>query len=158
MAYWLIKTEASCYSINDLKRDKIAPWTGIRNYQARNFMRDDMRPGDYALFYHSNGSTQSPAGVYGVAKVSGKAYPDPTQFDMKDEHYDPKATIATPIWVCVDMKFVKKFKAVVTLTELKKNPTLRDMAVCQRGTRLSVLPVAPDEFETVTKLADSMVD
>ncbi len=150
MRYWLIKSEAECYSIDDLKRDKKTAWSGIRNYQARNFMRDDMRPGDRALFYHSNGTDAAPAGIYGIAKVASSAHPDDTQFDRTDDHYDPKATEGMPIWACVDMAFVKKFKTPITLAKIKNDPNLAGMAVRERGSRLSVQPVSEKHFAYIT--------
>ena len=153
MNYWLIKSEASCYSIDDMKRDKKVPWSGIRNYQARNFMRDGMQNGDLALFYHSNGTDKEPTGVYGITKVSGKAHSDETQFDSKDEHFDPKATKENPIWQCVDMAFVQKFNRPVTLIELKRDSKLEGMAVRERGSRLSILPVSEKHFKRVLELA-----
>ncbi len=152
MNYWLIKSEGDCYSIDDLKRDKRADWTGIRNYQARNFMRDEMRVGDGVLYYHSNGTADAPNGVYGIAKVASKPHPDKTQFDTKSEYYDPKATDAAPIWACVDMAFVKKFKTPVTLAEMKHDPKLAGMAVRERGSRLSVMPVAEKHFKYITEV------
>ena len=151
MQYWLIKSEGSCYSIDDLKRDKRVPWTGIRNYQARNFMRDDMRVGDLALFYHSNGTLESPTGIYGVAKVVSKPHPDETQFDKKDEHYDPKAKEGMPIWACVDMAFVKKFKAPITLGDIKRDRQLEGMEVRKTGSRLSIQPVSEKHFKRITE-------
>lgn len=149
MRYWLIKSEGSCYSIDDLKRDKKAAWTGIRNYQARNFMRDDMQVGDLALFYQSNGGGESPTGVYGVAKVASRPYPDPTQFDKNDDHYDPKAKEGEPIWACVDMAFSKKFKQPVTLGEIKLDRKLAGMEVRRAGSRLSIQPVSKSHFEYI---------
>ncbi len=149
MQYWLIKSEGECYSIDDLKRDRRTAWTGIRNYQARNFMRDDMRVGDLALFYHSSGSADAPSGAYGIAKVASKPQPDQTQFDPKDDQYDPKATDAAPIWACVDMAFVRKFKRPVTLTEIKRDPKLAGMAVRERGSRLSIQPVSEKHFKHI---------
>ena len=153
MQYWLIKSEADCYSIDDLKRDKKAAWSGIRNYQARNFMRDGMQVGDLALFYHSNGTADAPTGVYGVAKVVSKPHDDATQFDPKDDHYDPKATTDKPIWQCVDMAFAEKFAAPVTLGEIKRDRALEGMGVRQTGSRLSVMPVSEQHFKRVLKLA-----
>jgi len=152
MRYWLIKSEGTCYSLLDLKKDRRTPWTGIRNYQARNFMRDDMRPGDLALFYYSNGSTENPAGAYGVAKVAGKPHPDETQFNPKDEHFDPKSKPENPTWVCVDMAFVKIFKRPVTLSEIKRDPKLAGMAVRERGSRLSIQPVSENHFKYIADI------
>jgi len=152
MRYWLIKSEGGCYSIDDLKRDRKAPWTGVRNYQARNFMRDDMRAGDLVLFYHSNGTPESPTGIYGIAKVASKAHPDETQFDKKDMHYDPKAKPELPIWACVDMAFVKKFKEPVNLGSLKREQSLLGMEILKRGSRLSVMPVSEKHFTYITEV------
>lgn len=148
-----MKSEASCYSIGDLKRDKKTAWTGVRNYQARNFMRD-MQKGDLVLFYHSNGTVQEPTGVYGIAKVSAVAHPDETQFNTKDDHYDPKATRTQPIWECVDIAFVKQFKHPVRLDEIKFEPQLSGMMVVQRGSRLSVQPVSERHFNVITEMGN----
>src|SRR3989344_3319372 len=146
MQYWLIKSEPSSYSIDDLKRDKTTPWSGVRNFQARNFMRDDMKVGDLALFYHS--STE-PLGIVGVAKVASLPYPDPTQFDKTSPYYDPRATKEKPMWFLVDFRFVKKFKRMIALAELKASPSFADMLVTQRGSRLSIQPVAQKHFEKI---------
>jgi predicted RNA-binding protein with PUA-like domain len=150
MNYWLIKSEGSCYSINDLQKDKKIAWTGIRNYQARNFMRDNMKVGDLALFYHSS---SEPTGVYGIAKVISKSHTDETALDKKDEHYDPKSTKENPIWMCVDMAFVKKFKEPVTLSEIKIDPKLEGIMVAQKGSRLSIQPVSEKHFKYIEYLA-----
>ena len=150
MAYWLIKSEPDCYSIDDLKRDKKTQWDGVRNYQARNIMRDKMKKGDEVLFYHS--STE-PMGVVGLCKVvSTQAYPDPTQFDSNADHFDPKATKNNPPWVVVDVGYVKKLKRAVTLAELKNDPFFNDMPVTKRGMRLSVQPVAAKHFKKIVTL------
>lgn len=152
MNYWLIKSEGDCYSIDDLKRDKKADWTGIRNYQSRNFMTRDMKVGDQVLYYHSGGSIKKPAGVYGIAKVASKAHPDPTQLNKKGEYYDPKATKEKPIWYCVDIAYVKKLKEPITLSELKIDPALDGMLVRARGSRLSIQPVSKKHFEHITSI------
>jgi predicted RNA-binding protein with PUA-like domain len=152
MKYYLLKSEASCYSIDDLKQDKKTEWTGIRNYQARYFMRD-MKIGDMVLFYHSNGKPLEPAGVYGIAKVCAKAHPDETQFDKKDEHYDPKASREKPIWECVDVQFVKKFAHPVTLSEIKFEPKLSGIMLAQTGSRLSVQPVSEKHFNHIVEMS-----
>jgi predicted RNA-binding protein with PUA-like domain len=144
--HWLIKSEPSSYSIDDLKKDKKTAWTGVRNYTARNFMRDGMQVGDPVLFYHS--SCPVP-GVYGLAKVASKAYPDPTQFDTKSPYYDAKATKEKPIWYLVDIGFVKKLKEPVTLEEMKNDTRLVDMELLRRGNRLSVMEIKRAEFEIV---------
>ena len=145
--YWLMKSEPSSYSIDDLQKDKKTAWTGVRNYTARNFMRDGMQPGDPVLFYHS--SCPVP-GVYGLAKVASKAYPDPTQFDPKSPYYDPKATKEKPIWYLVNIAFVKKLKEPVTLEQMKQDARLKDMTLLQRGNRLSVMPIKYQEFARIT--------
>lgn len=154
MNYWLIKSEADCYSIDDLKREKRTPWGGVRNYQARNFMRDDMRVGDLALFYHSNGIPSAPSGVYGIAKVVSKAHADLTALDPKDEHFDPKTTKEKPIWECVDFAFVKKFKRSVSLGEIKIDPKLSGILVTKPGQRLSIMPVSSSHFERIVALGE----
>ena len=146
MAYWLIKTEAAMYSIDDLKRDKKSAWTGIRNYQARNSIRDGMKVGDLCLFYHSS---SEPTGIFGIAKVVSRPYGDATALNKKDEHYDPKSTKSDPIWYCVDVQFVKKFKTPVLLSELKADPKLKGMVVTQQGSRLSVQPVSESHFKYI---------
>ena len=149
MQYWLMKSEADCYSIDDLKRDKTTPWTEVRNYQARNFMCD-MKKGDKALFYHSNGGDET--GVVGEMKVAKQAYADPTQF-KKGEYFDEKATKTNPRWFCVDVSFVEKFKHPVYLSHLKNDPKFTDMTVAQKGNRLSVMPVAKKHYEAVLKMS-----
>jgi predicted RNA-binding protein with PUA-like domain len=150
MNYWLLKSEGDCYSIDDLKRDGKTAWTGIRNYQARNFMRDDMKVGDLALFYHSN---SNPSGVYGVAQVASEARADLTQFDKKDEHYDPKASQEKPIWLAVDVSFKEKFPSPISLETIKADPALEGMLVRARGSRLSVQPVEERHFKHILNLA-----
>ena len=151
--YWLIKSEASCYSISDLKKDNETAWTGIRNYQARNFM-DAMSVGDLCLFYHSNGSDTNPSGVYGIAEASKEAHADSTQFDTKDEHYEKKATEGKPIWRCVDVKFVKEFSKPVTLGDIKRERALEEMEVRRAGSRLSVQPVSEAHFKIIEGLSN----
>ena len=142
--YWLVKSEPDAYSIDDLERDGQAEWDGVRNYQARNFMRDEMTVGDLVLFYHSNAK---PPGVAGVAKVATEAYPDPTQFDPKSKYHDPKATEEAPRWHLVDLSFVEKFDAVLGLDVLKEHADdLEGMMVIKRGIRFSVQPVEKEHF------------
>lgn len=145
--YWLLKTEPEAYSIDHLKRDKREPWTGVRNYQARNFMMA-MRAGDLCIFYHTGEEKQ----VVGVAKVAGSPYPDPTQFDKKSKYFDPKSTKDNPRWMLVDVSFVKKFKRPVTLAEVKGDLALRGMMLA-RATRLSVQPVSQEHFNYLVELA-----
>jgi predicted RNA-binding protein with PUA-like domain len=148
MNYWLLKSEGDCYSIDDLKRDKKTHWTGVRNYQARNFMRDTMRAGDFMLFYHSNGTKNEPTGVYGIAKI-GKILPDETQFDKTSESYDPRSSLEQPVWFCPTITFIKKFSRAVTLAEIKFEPSLSGMMVVQKGSRLSVQPVSERHFKII---------
>jgi predicted RNA-binding protein with PUA-like domain len=148
MQYWLVKSEPDCYSIQDLKREKIGSWTDVRNYQARNFLRA-MKKGDLLLFYHS--SCAVPA-VAGVAKVVKEAYPDPTQFDTKHDGYDATSTKNNPRWSTVDVTLVEIFKEPLTLAELKNNPVFSGMEVVKQGSRLSVQPVSDTHFTEVLKL------
>lgn len=151
--HWLFKSEPGVYSIDDLRRDKKTCWDGVRNYQARNYLRDSMKRGDLVLFYHSGAddSEQGP-GVVGVAKIVREGYPDATALDAKHPHHDPKSTPAEPIWMMVDIEFVEKFPAVVPLERLKGEKALEGMLVLRRGQRLSVMPVEPAHFEHVLKL------
>jgi predicted RNA-binding protein with PUA-like domain len=147
MNYWLIKSEPDCYSIDDLKRDKTTAWSGIRNYQARNFIQS-MQVGDLALFYHSS---SDPKGVAGIAKVIKKAYPDKSALDKKDDHYDPKSTKTNPIWFMVDFGFIEKFKNFVTLDSIKFNSKLSGIVVAKQGSRLSVQPVSETHFKIIER-------
>ena len=151
MRYWLMKSEPDEFSIDDLVRAKgqSTPWFGVRNYQARNYMRDDMRVGDRALFYHS--SCPEP-GVAGIVEVSRLAYPDTTQFDRKSPYYDAKSTRDAPRWLHVDVKLVRKTR-LVPLVELRTTPGLEDMVTLRRGNRLSITPVTADEWRVIEKLA-----
>jgi predicted RNA-binding protein with PUA-like domain len=150
MRHWLIKSEPDVFSIDDLAKVEREPWSGVRNYQARNFMWKDMKAGDLALFYHSNAK---PPGVTGIARVVGQPYPDPTQFDEKSDYYDPKSKPENPRWWLTDFEFVGRFNAMLTLEALKADPLLSEMMVCQRGTRLSINQVDPLHFKRVCKLA-----
>lgn len=144
-----MKSEPDCYSIDNLKKDKVTKWSGVRNYQARNFMMQ-MKKGDLILFYHSSAKE---IGVAGIGKISKEAYPDHTAWDPKDEHYDAKIKTGDPRWQMVDVKFVKKFPKIITLKELKENKHLQNMVVLKKGSRLSVTPVTEKEFESILKLA-----
>ena len=146
---WLMKSEPDVYSIDDLERDGTEPWEGVRNYQARNFMRE-MALGDLALFYHSNAK---PPGVAGVCRISREAYPDATQFDEKSKYFDAKSKMEDPRWSMVDVAFVEKFDEAVSLQELKDDSALEGMLVTQKGSRLSVQPVAKKHFKRVLKMA-----
>ena len=146
--YWLFKSEEDVFSIDDLREaeGKTTFWDGVRNYQARNLMRDEVRKGDLVLYYHSN---SKPTGVAGIARVVRNAYPDPTQFDPKSKYHDPKSPEDDPRWLGVDVKFVKKLPRVIELSELKANPALSEMMVTQRGARLSIQPVTAEEYAAV---------
>ncbi len=144
-----MKSEPDTFSIDDLARVRVEPWTGVRNYQARNFMRDRMRVGDGVLFYHS--SCAEP-GVVGLAEVASEAYPDPTQFDRRSDYFDPASSPEHPRWMLVDVGFVRKLKRTITLPELKQQPRLADFALLRRGNRLSVLPVAKTEWDRFLSL------
>ena len=146
MAYWLMKSEPDAYSIDDLKRDKREPWDGVRNYQARNMMRDDMRVGDEVFFYHSN--CKEP-GIVGLARVASKPYPDPTQFDPESKYYDPKSSEDNPRWCLVDVRYVRKLKRTITLAELKELPGLDGFALIRKGNRLSIMPVDPAHWDLI---------
>ena len=147
--YWLMKSEPYVYSIDDLERDGTTFWDGVRNYSARNLMRDKMRIGDRVLFYHSNAN---PPGVAGIAEVCKESYPDHTQFDAENKYYDPKATEDVPRWFMVDIEFVEKFEREVSLPEIKDTPALKDMVLVNRS-RLSVQPVKKAEYDRIVKMA-----
>ena len=147
--YWLMKCEPSAYAIDDLARDGRTCWEGVRNYQARNFMRDDMRVGDGVLFYASNAD---PAGVTGVARVCREGYPDHFAWEAGHHYFDARSTAAKPVWYMVDIEFVERFPATLGLAALKAAPGLEKMMVVQRGSRLSVQPVTPEEFDVVVRL------
>jgi predicted RNA-binding protein with PUA-like domain len=145
--YWLMKSDG--YFIDDLARDKKTCWDGVRNYQARNFMRDRMQVGDLALFYHSNAD---PSGVAGIIRICAKAHADFTAWDPKDKHYDPKSTKENPIWMMADVEYVEKFPRFVSISDLRKEPKLKTMLVLKRAQRLSIQPVDKDHFELICKM------
>jgi predicted RNA-binding protein with PUA-like domain len=149
MKYWLMKSEPSTYSIDDLKRDRRTCWDGIRNYQVRNMLRDDVKKGDTVLFYHS--SCDEP-GVVGIAEVVREGYPDPTQFDPEDAHFDPASPPDAPRWVAVDVRFRRRFRRPVTLSAMKGQRALDGLQLLKRGNRLSVLPVSAKHAETIFAL------
>ena len=148
--HWLVKSEPDVYSIHDLQRDGRTMWDGVRNYQARNILRDDMRVGDPVLFYHSNAK---PMCVAGVAEVCSEPYPDPTAFDPEDEHFDPGSDRADPTWMLVDIAHVESFEVPVDRGILAEQQALAGMLLLQRGSRLSVQPVKAAEFKAVLRLA-----
>ena len=143
-----MKNEPEDYSIDDLKKDKTEPWDGIRNYQVRNMIRDDMSIGDLAFFYHSN--CEIP-GIYGIMTINSDAYPDHTAFNKKAKYYDSKSSRDKPTWLMVDVKYKRKMKNVITLKELKSHNKLKNMRVVQKGNRLSILPIQNNVAETLLK-------
>ncbi|MGZ3693007.1 MAG: EVE domain-containing protein [Bdellovibrionota bacterium] len=149
MRYWLMKSETDVFGIEAFKKAKKTDWDGVRNYQARNYMRDDMRVGDLVFFYHSNAE---PTGIAGIARVSRASHPDETQFDKKSDYYDAKATREKPIWFLVEIEFVEAFKEVISLARLKNEKALAKMVLLQKGSRLSVQPVAEAEWKFIEKL------
>jgi predicted RNA-binding protein with PUA-like domain len=149
--YWLLKSEPDAYSIHDLERDRTTTWEGVRNYQARNLLRDEIGEGDGVLFYHSSAD---PPGVAGIARVIRSGYPDPTARDPKSRYYDARASDDDPRWFMVDIEFVERFRHVVPLAALKDEPGLETMVVTTKS-RLSVQPVTESEFEIVRKLGRS---
>lgn len=148
MAYWLMKSEPEEFSIDDLKNrpKRTEPWDGVRNYQARNMLRDEMRKGDEVFFYHSNCETP---GIAGIAKVVREGYPDPTAFNPKDKHFDPKSNPDEPRWFLVDVQFVRKLKRVIPLSELKAEAALKDLLLVRRGNRLSIMPVTKKHWDHI---------
>ncbi|MBU4524482.1 MAG: EVE domain-containing protein [Desulfomicrobium sp.] len=151
MRYWLMKTEPGCFSIDDLEAapDQSSSWDGVRNYQARNFMRDEMSVGDLILFYHS---VTNP-GVVGIARVARESYPDNTAWNPEDRHYDPRSPAEKPLWFMVDVQFVEKFASPLPLGALRGIKGLEKMELLKKGSRLSVMPVSTEEFEIILRLA-----
>ena len=151
MKYWLMKSEPNEFSIDDLKEQpkQTEHWDGVRNYQARNFMRDDMKIGDQVFFYHSN--CDEP-GIVGIAEVAKEAYPDFTAWDPKSKYYDPKSTPENPRWYMVDVRYKRKLKRVIPLAELKERKPLEDFALVRKGNRLSIMPVTPKQWDYILKL------
>ena len=144
-----MKSEPDTYSIDDLERDRMEPWEGVRNFQARNMMRDDMRPGDKAFFYHS--SCEIPS-IVGIMKIASKAYPDPTQYDRRSKYFDPKGTEEEPRWFLVDVAFERRLKRPISLQELKEHPGLEGFRLTRKGNRLSVFPVSEDHWNCILAL------
>ena len=152
--YWLMKSEPDVYSIDDLKRDRRSAWEGVRNYQARNHLRA-MRVGDLAFFHHSSAT---PPGIAGIARVSREAYPDPSQFDPKSDYYDDKSKRDDPRWSLVEIEFVREFDRLLSMNELRGMAELKDMALLQRGQRLSVQPVTATEWKAICRKAGVEVE
>lgn len=155
MQYWLMKSEPGEVSIDDLQNmpDQKVEWFGIRNYQARNFMRDQMKIGDLAIFWHS--SCKEP-GIYGIVEICSDAHPDSLQFDPNSDYYEPKSTSEKAVWWCVDVKFIQKTK-YISIQELRKYPELSEMRVLQKGNRLSITPISKEEWQFISKLLDQKI-
>lgn len=151
MSIWLMKSEPTEYSIDHLERDSSSSWFGVRNYLARNYMRDLMKIGDIVLFYHSNCKVP---GIAGLAEIVSPPHPDMTQFVPGDKHYDPKSTHEKTIWHCVDVGFVRKLDKVISLAELRDIPSLSTMKILQKGNRLSITPVTETEYEIIVALIE----
>lgn len=153
MNYWLLKSEPECFSIDHLsKRPKqTAPWDGVRNYQVRNMLRDEIKKGDLGFFYHSS---CTPPGIVGIVEIVKEGYPDHTAWDIQSDHYDSKSTPDNPRWYMVDVKLVEKFPRMITLDEIKRNPKLESMLINRKGNRLSITPVTEQEWKTIVKLAN----
>jgi len=152
MAYWLFKTEPDAFSIDDLKnaQNQTTLWEGVRNYQARNFMRDEVKVGDLVMIYHSSCKL---VGVVGIAVVTKAAYPDPTQFDLSSDYYDAKATSDNPRWVVVEVTYQSHLNSLVSLKEIKANPRITDIAL-KKGGRLSIMPVNKSDWQIITHMAE----
>jgi len=153
MRYWLFKSEPDCFGIDDLRARRLSTehWDGVRNYQARNMLRDEIKKGDEVLFYHSN---CNPPGIVGIATVVKEGYPDFTAWDLNSEHFDPKSTEERPLWYMVDVKFKQKFSRKISLDELKANPRLHDMLILRKGNRLSITPVTMTEWKAILKMGE----
>jgi predicted RNA-binding protein with PUA-like domain len=150
--FWLMKSEPEVFSIDDLQKapGKTTCWDGVRNYQARNYLRDSIKKGDLVFFYHSNAE---PSGIAGIAEVVKEGYVDKTAFDSRDHHYDPKSKPESPTWYMVDVKHVQTFKQLLSLEELRRHKELKDMVLLQKGSRLSVQPVSAAEWQAIIKLS-----
>lgn len=151
MSYWLMKSEPEAFSIDDLqaRSDQTEPWDGVRNYQARNFMRDDMQEGDQVFFYHSNCAEP---GIVGIMEVAGKSYPDPTAFDPQSKYVDTKSSPAQPRWFLVDVKYLRHTRRTITLAELKEHDPLENMPLVRKGNRLSIMPVTKEQWDYILRL------
>lgn len=150
--FWLAKSEPETYSIEDLKRDRKTLWTGVRNYQARNYLRDGWKHGDSVLFYHSNAE---PSGVVGICVVTKESVIDPSQFDPKSEYFDPGANKESPRWYAPEVKFERTLRRTIELDEMRKEPKLKGLQLLKRGNRLSILPLSALEFQNILKLEKS---
>ena len=150
MKVWLMKSEPSTYSIDDLQKQQTTTWEGVRNYQARNYMRDEMKVGDLALFYHSNAN---PSGVVGICRICKTHLADHTAWDPTSEYFDPKSSPENPRWIMVEVEFIEKFDQIISLEKLKCYPELKDLRLLQKGSRLSILPLLQKDFDFIRKLS-----
>ena len=148
MNYWLMKSEPDCFSFDDLQKARVEPWDGVRNYQARNMLRDEIQVGDGVLFYHSN--CKEPA-IVGIAEVVRNGYPDPTAFDPREKHFDPRSNPANPRWYQVDVKYVRHLKQALSRDDLRRHPVLSKMGVLKKGNRLSVMPVTAEQWQAIVR-------
>ena len=155
MAYWLLKSEPGEFSLDDMERAGVEPWDGVRNYQARNWIRDAMQVGDQAFFYHSN--CKEPA-IVGIVSVASEPYPDPTQFDPQDKHFDPKSDPRRPRWYLVDVRFERRLARPILLKELKARPELAELPLVRRGNRLSVMPVTEAQWRFILRLENAATE
>ncbi|MCG5501035.1 EVE domain-containing protein [Ectothiorhodospira lacustris] len=151
MSYWLMKSEPDVFGIDDLERVRVEPWEGVRNYQARNMMRDEMQEGDLAFFYHSNCKVP---GIVGILRIVRGGYPDASAWDPEHTYHDPRSTPDDPRWYRVDVGFERRFGAVIPLADLKAAPALSDMPLVRRGNRLSIMPVTEAQWEFILSMAD----
>ncbi len=152
MRYWIMKSEPKSYSIDDFAKEGFSPWEGVRNYQARNFMMQDMEIGDLIIFYHSN---TPPLGAAGLGKIISKPYPDDTALDPESIYYDKRASVERPIWYHVDVQFLEKFPHFVLLKQMREIPELQDMMLLRKGSRLSIQPITKTHFTTICTQARS---
>jgi len=148
MNYWLMKSEPDCFSFDDLQKAGVEPWDGVRNYQARNMLRDEIQVGDGVLFYHSN--CKEPA-IVGIAEVVRNGYPDPTAYDPWEKHFDPRSNPANPRWYQVDVKYVRHLKQALSRDDLRRHPVLSKMGVLKKGNRLSVMPVTAEQWQAIVR-------
>ncbi len=153
MNYWLMKSEPDLFGIDDLQRVAVEPWDGVRNFQARNMLRDQMQVGDLAFFYHSNCTTP---GIVGIMRIHRAGYPDQTAFDQEHRYYDPKSNRTNPRWYRVDVAFVAKFAEVIPLSWLKQQPQLADCSLVQRGNRLSIIPLSEQHWTLINRQAQQV--
>ena len=154
MNYWLLKSDVEDFSISNMQKEVRVEWVGVRNYQARNFMRDQMKLGDLAIFYHSNAE---PSGCAGVVRIASQAHPDSTALIKKSKYFEPRATGENPIWFCVDVEFIARFEKLISIGDLRNNPKLADLEILKKGSRLSVTPLSEIHFKEILRMSQSFV-